>query len=72
MWHMTYDIWLGVNILWKFQLPSSDLEKTNSLNSAEFNFKKRFSAKLVDFSDKFGFLDVQVRTNFQNVILIAC
>ena len=51
---------------------SSDLEKTNSMNSAEFNFFVRFSAKLEDFSAKFGFLDVQVRNNFQNVIFIAC
>ena len=33
---------------------------------------KRFSAKLVDFSAKFGFLDLQVKNSFQNVIFIAC
>ena len=32
----------------------------------------RFSAKLLDYSVKFGFLDVQVRTNFQNSIFISC
>ena len=32
----------------------------------------RFSAKLEDFSAQFGFLDVKVRNNFQNVIFIAC
>ena len=33
---------------------------------------KIFSAKLVNFSAKFGFLDVQVKANFQNFIFIAC
>ena len=48
-------------------------EKTNSiLNSAEFNLNKRFSAKVVKLSARFGFLNVQIRNNFKNIIFIAC
>ena len=51
---------------------NADFKKTNSMNSAEFNLFFCFSVKLVDFSAKFGFFDVQVRINFRNVILIPC
>ena len=33
---------------------------------------KRFSAKFVNISAKFGFLNMRTRNNFKNVILVAC
>ena len=42
------------------------------MNSAGFNFFKRFSAKFVNLSAKFGSLNVQIRNNFKNNIFIAC
>ena len=54
------------------QSTGPDFEKTNSMNSAEFNLKKRFSAKFVKFSAKFRPLNEQIRNNFKNIIFIAC
>ena len=48
----------------------TDLEKTNSMNSAEFNKKKH--AKFVQFSAKYESLNVQIRNNVKNILFIAC
>ena len=45
-------------------------KKTNSMNSAEFIFFL-FSAKFVNISAKFGFLNTQIRNELKNVIFIA-
>ena len=50
----------------------SDLEKNKLHELRGVQLFKRFSAALADFSAKFGFLNMQVRTNFQNVIFKTC
>ena len=46
-------------------IPYLDLEKTNFMKSAEFNFKKRFSAKFVKFSAKVGQMAVIDQMSFK-------
>ena len=50
--------------------PSFHLHVFHELRRVQF--KKRFSAQFVQFSDKFGSLNVQIRNNFKNIIFIAC
>ena len=38
----------------------------------ELRWVQLFSAKFVNFSAKFGSLNMQIRNNFKNVIFIAC
>ena len=47
----------------------SDLEKNELHEVHEVELFKRFSAKLVDFSAKFGFLDVQITNNLKKLNL---
>ena len=42
------------------------------MNSAQFTFFKRFSAKLVHFPANFGSFNRQIRNNSKNVIFKAC
>ena len=42
------------------------------MNSEEFIKRKKLSAVFVNISAKFGFLNMQIRNNFKNVIFIAC
>ena len=49
----------------------ADLEKTNFINSTDFNLKKKTSAKFVKFSAKLESLNVQFWNNFKNIIFIA-
>ena len=42
-----------------------DFDKTNSMNSAKVNLKKKIFAKFVIFSAKLGSLNMQNRNNFK-------
>ena len=42
------------------------------LNELCIQLSKRFSAKSVSISTKFGLLNMQIRNNFKNVFFIAC
>ena len=56
-----------------FLLPSWSRLRKNKLHELHGDqVFKRFSAKFVNFSAKFGSLNVQIRSNFKNIIFIAC
>ena len=44
--------------------------KAKSMNSVHFNFFLRFFAKFVIISAKFGSLNIQIRNNLKNVIIV--
>ena len=55
-----------------FGLDDPRLEKNELHELCGVQFLKRFSAKFVKFSAKFGSLNVQIRNNFKNIFFIAC
>ena len=47
-------------------------EMERKMRDADFQFLKDFPQKIVKFSAKIGFLIVQIKNNFKNIIFIAC